>query len=168
MTSRIKTYTGLVIQPAVKVAQNRDDIMLNLNRVLNMIDFGVGYFWELPARLAVLPEYFLQGVTTPGKGEDGLKEFVPSFPNYRELAPELGDPVGKLPGPRDQPSDEARPLGDRAGLGGDGGVSVRERAGEVPVRRAAGRPADSTLWTLSDHRPPARERGDRARRSPRG
>jgi predicted amidohydrolase len=76
MTSRIKTYTALVIQPAVKVAQNRDDIMLNLDRVCNMIDFGVGYFWELPARLAVLPEYFLQGVTTPGKGEDGLEGFM--------------------------------------------------------------------------------------------
>ncbi len=76
MASRIKTYTGLVIQPAVKVAKDRDDIMVNLNRVCNMIDFGVGYYWELPARLAVLPEYFLQGVTTPGKGEDGLEAFM--------------------------------------------------------------------------------------------
>ena len=76
MGKRIKTYTGLVIQPAVKVAKDRDDIMANLNRVCNMIDFGVGYYWELPARIAVLPEYFLQGVTTPGKGEDGLKEFM--------------------------------------------------------------------------------------------
>lgn len=76
MSGRIKPYTGLVIQPAVKVAQDRDDIMQNLNRVCNMIDFGVGYYWELPARLAVLPEYFLQGVTTPGKGEHGLEEFM--------------------------------------------------------------------------------------------
>jgi predicted amidohydrolase len=76
MTSRIKTYTGLVIQPHVKVARDRDDIRQNLDRVCNMIDFGVGYYWELPARLAVLPEYFLQGVTTPGKGEDGLEQFM--------------------------------------------------------------------------------------------
>ena len=41
-----------------------------------MIDFGVGYFWELPVRLIVLPEYFLQGVTTPGKGEHGIDSFM--------------------------------------------------------------------------------------------
>src|SRR5581483_664447 len=35
-----------------------------------------GYFWEVPARLVVLPEYFMQGVTTPGKGEHGLEEFM--------------------------------------------------------------------------------------------
>lgn len=74
--ARIKKYTGLVIQPHVLVAKDRDDIQKNLDRVCNMIDFGVGYFWELPARLAVLPEYFLQGVTTPGKGEHGLQEFM--------------------------------------------------------------------------------------------
>ena len=44
-------------------------IKRNLERALDMIDFGVGYSWEVPARLAVFPEYFLQGVTTPGKGE---------------------------------------------------------------------------------------------------
>mgnify|MGYP002641918621 CR=1 FL=1 len=74
--ARVKKYTALVIQPNVLVAKNRDDIQKNLDRVCNMIDFGVGYFWELPARLAVLPEYFLQGVTTPGKGEHGLQEFM--------------------------------------------------------------------------------------------
>lgn len=74
--ARMKKYTGLVIQPNVLVAKDRDDIRKNLDRVCNMIDFGVGYFWELPARLAVLPEYFLQGVTTPGKGEHGLEEFM--------------------------------------------------------------------------------------------
>ncbi len=72
----IAKYTALVIQPAVRVADTREDIKINLDRVLNMIDFGVGYCWELPVRLAVLPEYFLQGVTTPGKGEHGLKEFM--------------------------------------------------------------------------------------------
>ena len=41
-----------------------------------MIDFGVGYFWELPVKLVVLPEYFLQGVTTPGKGEHGIESFM--------------------------------------------------------------------------------------------
>ncbi|HOU94938.1 MAG TPA: efflux RND transporter permease subunit, partial [Polyangiaceae bacterium] len=48
----------------------------NLDRVLNLIDFGAGYQWELPARLVVLPEYFLQGVTTPGKGEHGIDSFM--------------------------------------------------------------------------------------------
>ncbi|WP_136162531.1 nitrilase-related carbon-nitrogen hydrolase [Sphingomonas flavalba] len=76
MTGKIKKYTGLVIQPHVKVAETRDEIMINLDRVCKMIDFGVGYNWELPARLVVLPEYFLQGVTTPGKGEHGLEEFM--------------------------------------------------------------------------------------------
>ena len=74
--ARVKKFTGLVIQPAVLVANDRADIQKNLDRVCNMIDFGVGYYWELPARLAVLPEYFLQGVTTPGKGEHGLEEFM--------------------------------------------------------------------------------------------
>ena len=66
----------MVIQPAVTVAKNSADIQKNLNRVCKLIDFGVGYFWERPVRLIVLPEYFLQGVTTPGKGEAGLKEFM--------------------------------------------------------------------------------------------
>lgn len=72
----IKKYTALVIQPAVKFASSREEIRVNLDRVCNMIDFGVGYFWELPVRLAVLPEYFLQGVTTPGKGEHALEDFM--------------------------------------------------------------------------------------------
>jgi len=66
----------MVIQPAVTVAKTRDDIQKNLDRVCKLIDFGVGYFWERPVRLVVLPEYFLQGVTTPGKGEAGLKAFM--------------------------------------------------------------------------------------------
>ena len=76
MKQKIEKYTGLVVQPHVKVAQNREEIQQNLERVCQMIDFGVGYFWELPVRLVVLPEYFLQGVTTPGKGEDGLENFM--------------------------------------------------------------------------------------------
>ena len=76
MPQRIEKYTGMVIQPAVTVAKNSADIQKNLNRVCKLIDFGVGYFWERPVRLIVLPEYFLQGVTTPGKGEAGLKEFM--------------------------------------------------------------------------------------------
>ena len=76
MPQRIEKYIGMVIQPAVTVAKNSADIQKNLNRVCKLIDFGVGYFWERPVRLIVLPEYFLQGVTTPGKGEAGLKEFM--------------------------------------------------------------------------------------------
>ena len=76
MREQIEKYTALIIQPHIHVAKNRDDIKKNLDRVLNMIDFGVGYFWEVPVRLIVLPEYFLQGVTTPGKGEHGIDEFM--------------------------------------------------------------------------------------------
>ena len=76
MGKPIEKYTALVVQPEVTVAEDRDGIKKNLNRVLNMIDFGVGYFWEIPARLVVLPEYFMQGVTTPGKGEHGIESFM--------------------------------------------------------------------------------------------
>ncbi len=76
MGNKIEKYTALVIQPAVTVTTTKSGIQKNLDRVRNMIDFGVGYFWELPAKLVVLPEYFLQGVTTPGKGEHGLEEFM--------------------------------------------------------------------------------------------
>ncbi|HOP20622.1 MAG TPA: nitrilase-related carbon-nitrogen hydrolase [Amphiplicatus sp.] len=76
MTKKIDKYTALVIQPHVEVAEDRAGINKNLERVCNMIDFGVGYFWELPARLVVLPEYFMQGVTTPGKGEHGIDAFM--------------------------------------------------------------------------------------------
>lgn len=76
MTKKIDKYTALVIQPHVEVAEDRDGIKKNLERVCNMIDFGAGYFWELPARLVVLPEYFMQGVTTPGKGEHGIEGFM--------------------------------------------------------------------------------------------
>ena len=74
--SPIDKYTALVVQPHVRVAEERADIGRNLDRAIKLIDFGVGYFWELPARLVVLPEYFLQGVTTPGKGEHGIEGFM--------------------------------------------------------------------------------------------
>lgn len=74
--NRIEKYTALVMQPHVFVAEDRDGIQKNLDRACNLIDFGVGYFWELPARLAVFPEYFMQGVTTPGKGEHGIDSFM--------------------------------------------------------------------------------------------
>ncbi len=73
---RIEKYTALVMQPHVFVANDRDGIKRNLDRALNLIDYGVGYFWELPTRLVVFPEYFLQGVTTPGKGEHGIDDFM--------------------------------------------------------------------------------------------
>ena len=75
-SKKIDKYTALVMQPHVTVAEDRDGITKNLDRALNMIDFGVGYFWELPAKLAVFPEYFMQGVTTPGKGEHGIDSFM--------------------------------------------------------------------------------------------
>ena len=76
MRTPIEKYTALIMQPHVEVATDRDGIRRNLDRALDMIEFGVGYYWEVPVRLAVFPEYFLQGVTTPGKGEHGIKEFM--------------------------------------------------------------------------------------------
>jgi len=73
---KIPKYTALMIQPHVQVAEDRAGIECNLDRVCNLIDLGVGYFWELPARLVVLREYFLQGVTTPSKGEHGIDSFM--------------------------------------------------------------------------------------------
>jgi predicted amidohydrolase len=76
MTKKIEKYTALVVQPEVYVAEEREDIYRNLEHYTKLIDFGVGYFYERPVRLIVFPEYFLQGVTTPGKGEDGLEAFM--------------------------------------------------------------------------------------------
>ena len=67
MSRKIDKYTALVMQPHVVVAEDRDGIRQNVERALRMIDFGAGYTWELPARLVVFPEYFMQGVTTPGQ-----------------------------------------------------------------------------------------------------
>ncbi|HWL47228.1 MAG TPA: nitrilase-related carbon-nitrogen hydrolase [Sphingomonadaceae bacterium] len=75
-TAKIDKYTALIMQPHVEVAEDRDGIARNIDRAVKMIDFGVGYFWELPARLVVFPEYFMQGVTTPGKGEHGIEGFM--------------------------------------------------------------------------------------------
>ncbi|MEX2125739.1 MAG: nitrilase-related carbon-nitrogen hydrolase [Woeseia sp.] len=71
---RIDPYTAVIVQPEVTVVSDRAGIQQNLDRIKNMIHFGVGYFWEVPVRLVVLPEYFLQGVGTPGKGETGLAD----------------------------------------------------------------------------------------------
>ena len=71
---RIDPYTALIVQPEVTVVEDRAGIKKNLDRVCNMIHFGVGYFWEQPVRLVVLPEYFMQGVGTPGKGESTIKD----------------------------------------------------------------------------------------------
>jgi len=71
---KVDTYTALVVQPEVTVVENREDIKKNLDRVCNLIHFGVGYYWEIPVRLVILPEYFMQGVGTPGKGESGIKD----------------------------------------------------------------------------------------------
>ena len=91
MTRKIDKYTALVMQPHVVVAEDRTGIQQNLERSLRMIDFGVGYCWELPARLVVFPEYFLQGVTTPGKGEHGIDSFMKKAitfdgPEFRALS----------------------------------------------------------------------------------
>ena len=76
MAGPVEKYTALVIQPEVTLARTREDISLNIDRICQLIDFGCGYYWEVPVRLVVVPEYFLQGVTTPGKGEHGLAEFM--------------------------------------------------------------------------------------------
>ena len=71
---KIDTYTALIVQPEVTVIEDREGIKKNLDRVCNLIHFGVGYYWEVPVRLVILPEYFMQGVGTPGKGESGIKD----------------------------------------------------------------------------------------------
>ena len=71
---KIDTYTALIVQPEVTVVEDREGIKKNLDRVCNLIHFGVGYYWEVPVRLVIVPEYFMQGVGTPGKGESGIKD----------------------------------------------------------------------------------------------
>jgi predicted amidohydrolase len=98
MKRKIEKYTALVMQPHVHVAEDRVGIKRNVDRALQMIDFGVGYTWELPARLVVFPEYFMQGVTTPGKGEHGIDTFMkkaitfdgPEFKALSDKAREYG------------------------------------------------------------------------------
>jgi predicted amidohydrolase len=72
----IEPYVAALIQPELVVAKTRDDIMRNLDRYCKLIDFTVGYFWEHPCKLIAFPEYFMQGVTTPGKGEKQLGGFM--------------------------------------------------------------------------------------------
>ncbi|MDE0530418.1 MAG: hypothetical protein OXI01_03050 [Albidovulum sp.] len=86
MREPVEKYTAIVVQPHVEVATDRRGIESNLKRALDLIDFGVGYFWEVPVRLAVFPEYFLQGVTTPGKGEHGLGEFMKKAISFEDEA----------------------------------------------------------------------------------
>ena len=74
MRDRIEPYTALIVQPEVTVVEDRAGIQKNLDRVINLIHFGVGYFWEVPVRLVILPEYFMQGVGTPGKGESKIED----------------------------------------------------------------------------------------------
>lgn len=74
MRDRIEPYTALIVQPEVTVVEDREGIQKNLDRVIKMIHFGVGYFWEVPVRLVILPEYFMQGVGTPGKGESKIED----------------------------------------------------------------------------------------------
>ena len=63
MRPKIEKYTAIVVQPEVTVAKTKDDIYKNLERYCQLIDFGVGYFYERPVRLMVFPEYFLQTST---------------------------------------------------------------------------------------------------------
>ena len=51
MRDRIEPYTALIVQPEVTVVEDRAGIQKNLDRVMNLIHFGVGYFWEVPVRL---------------------------------------------------------------------------------------------------------------------
>lgn len=65
----IKPYAAACIQPIVHMCETRKDIKKNLERYKELIDYTTGYYWEWPCKLIAFPEYFLQGVTTPGKGE---------------------------------------------------------------------------------------------------
>jgi predicted amidohydrolase len=71
---KIEPYIAACIQPIVHICQSKQDIKKNLTRALEMIDFTAGYYWEFPCKLIALPEYFLQGVTTSGKGEKKKKQ----------------------------------------------------------------------------------------------
>lgn len=65
----IRPYMAACIQPAVRMCETRADIRRNLDRAIELIDYTAGYYWEWPCKLITFPEYFLQGVPTPGKGE---------------------------------------------------------------------------------------------------
>jgi predicted amidohydrolase len=76
MLKMIKPYVAACIQPFVHMCQTRGDIMKNLDRYNELIDYTVGFYWEGPCKLIAFPEYFLQGVTTPGKGEKRREQFL--------------------------------------------------------------------------------------------
>ena len=88
--ARIEPYTALIVQPEVTVVKDRAGFQQNLDRVKNLIHFGVGYFWEVPVKLVILPEYFMQGVGTPGKGETGIADAM------RKAVTIPGPEVGQL------------------------------------------------------------------------
>ena len=56
---KVDIYTALIVQSEVTVVEDREGIKKNLDRVCNLIHFGVGYYWEVPVRLVILPEYFM-------------------------------------------------------------------------------------------------------------
>lgn len=95
---KVEPYTALIIQPEVTVVDDKEGIQINLDRIKNLIHFGVGYHWEIPVKLVVLPEYFMQGVGTPGKGESTIKDAMkravtipgPEIDQLGEIAKEYG------------------------------------------------------------------------------
>lgn len=72
----IEPYMATCIQPFVHMCETRKDIQKNLDRYVDLIDYTAGFYWEWPCRLITFPEYFLQGVTTPGKGEKKRTGFL--------------------------------------------------------------------------------------------
>ena len=105
----VESYVAACVQPVVHMCKTRKDIKKNLDRCTELIDYAAGYYWEWPCRLIAFPEYFLQGVTTPGKGEKKRSQFM-------DVAIEI-------------PSEETRVLGEKAkeyGLYVAGGGIVEE------------------------------------------
>jgi len=72
----IEPYVAACVQPNLHMCQTRQDIKKNLDRYVELIDYTAGYYWEWTCRLIAFPEYFLQGVTTPGKGEKKRSNFL--------------------------------------------------------------------------------------------
>ena len=68
MRNKVEKYTALVAQPEVTVARTRDEIKKNLDRVCNLIDFGVGYFYEDPGATGRLPRILHAGRHHAGQG----------------------------------------------------------------------------------------------------
>lgn len=72
----IRRYGAACIQPDVYMCETRKDIKKNLDRYKDLIDYTAGFYWEWPCKLIAFPEYFLQGVTTTGKGEKKRQDFL--------------------------------------------------------------------------------------------